>query len=306
MIEPAWVLWGLLLPAALGALTVWLCSFLERSRGEVSRWGQARMVLGLGVATACGMLAITGMPPWRPMQGPNWLLAGVLPVGMVVAWLCLISPIPRPVLHLMRFVVAMGVAPLLTYPLIPYTWTQTQAYVWWAGLGLGVWLIWWLMHRLCTAGRSRTALFVLGMTSAMLAGVTMASGYLAGGQLTATLAVVLGAGWVVMVLRRDTHCDGALIDLVVPLLYGMLVYHWHFGWTMQHPVSTHIVGIVLGLAPAGIGILSLMAGDGRKARRRVAIGMVVSACLWLVSAGLAGYEAYARVQASSEAGYYGY
>lgn len=298
MIEPTWLLLGLLAPAVFAAAVVMLLPGRDTTGlwGGVSRFG---LPIGLGMAAAVGMLALTGLPPWRPLQGQHWLVMAVIPASVVAALVGSIKAVPPAAAWMLRLVIAGGTAPLLSYALVPYTWSRVEAYAWWVGFGLWIITSWWLLHAFARRGNGRTVVFVLGATCGAIGGVTMASGYLAGGQFAASFAAMLGGGWLAMWVRdAGAGAGAAVVDLSIAPLLGMLIYNWQFGWTMQHDASPYVVAGLLASAPL---VACLPLAATRSPKRRTYRGLIVSVLLILAAAGLAGYEAFLRVQASAQA-----
>jgi hypothetical protein len=300
VIEPAWLLFGLLLPGLLGAAVVFAVTAGGNGETKPGVVKRAVLPIGLALAAAAGILTLVGLPPWKPLQGQHWLLMAVLPAAVMVAVIGSIDRIPRIVAWILRVVIAAATAPLLTRPLVPYTWSQTEAYAWWSGLGLWIAVSWVLLYVFARRGNGRMAVFVLGLTCGALGGITMASGYLAGGQYAASFALMLCGAWVAMLTRRHSDRFGAaIVDLSMAPLFGMLIYNWQFGWTMQHDAAPHLVAALLGLAPLGVCLCCLTTTAATTSKKRIVMGLLLSGVLILSAAGLAGYEALLRVQASS-------
>lgn len=300
-----WLVLGLAAPLVFGAAVTWLSYFLgtpSRSGKPAHNRAGTVLVIGTALASAVGMLALLGMPPWRPLEGTHWLLMAVLPTAMVVALLAIPDRSDTAALGwVLRILIAVGVAPLMTRPLVPYTWTQTQAFGWWMGIGVFGCLGWWLTRRFAVRHGGRLAVFVLGGTCAALAGITMASGYLSGGQLAASPALALAGAWLVMLpLGSQQRRSAALADLAYPLLLGMLVYNWQFGWRMQHDAAPYVVAGLLAVAPLGIWAAAIPVLSTRSEPIRVAVAVLVCVLPLASASGLAGYEAMLRAQAASE------
>lgn len=298
MIDPSWYLLGLLLPMVIAAAGVW---FLARGQGDTGgRLAPIGWALGIGLGSAAGLLALTGMPPWKPIQGYHWILMAVLPASMAVGLIGSIPKTPRPIVWALRAIVAGATAPLLTYSLVPHTWSQNEAYAWWAGMGAWIFVFWILMHALVERGRGRLVIFALGATAGAIGGATMASGYLVGGQFVASLAAALGGGWLATLGRGTGATVGrGVVDVTVAPMFGLLIFGWQYGWTMEHDVSPYIVAGLLAVAPLGVWAQALPGIPGRSSKQRTAASLIIVGFLIVTGLGLAGYEASLRLQPST-------
>lgn len=305
MIELTWLLISLLLPCLIAAGTVWLCLPRRDDAGTDKSWLRFAPPIGIGVAALIGMLALAGLPPWQPIEGMHWLIMAVLPASVTVALIGLIRPVPSVVVWLLRIVVAAGTVPLLTYTLVPYTWSQPQATAWWIGMGLWTCVLWYLMRLLALRGRGRLVIFVLGAVCGTIGGITIASGYLAGGQYAASLAFVILGIWLAMMWGAKSDAIApAVVDLTIAPISGWLIYNWQFGWTMQNDASPFIVAGLLAIAPLGAWVSALPVLRSRSNTQQVVFPILTTGILLAVAIGLAGYEAMLRLQESTDL--YGY
>jgi hypothetical protein len=305
VIEPRWLLLGLLLPCAIAAGSVWLLMRCREKPTSGGRWVYGVSIIGVTIAIAVGMLSLTGLPPWKPIVNLHWILMAILPAALMVALLGLSGRVPGWLVWTLRLVIACGTAPLLTYTLVPYTWSKPEAAAWWVGLGLWISVFWILMRVLAKRCRGQLVVFVLGGTCGAAGGVTIASGYLTGGQYAASLAFVLLGVWLVMLLCQIYDTVGpAIVDLTIAPLSGWLIYNWQYGWTMQNDASPFVVAGLLAVAPLGAWACRLPLLKGKSQRQQAAAAVLACGFLLALAVGLAGYEAMQRVQETSTP--YGY
>ncbi|MCH7814199.1 MAG: hypothetical protein IID40_09285 [Planctomycetes bacterium] len=294
MIEPSWYLLGLGLPMVIAAALAWALVRNKDARpGGLPAVGWS---IGIGLAMLIGLLATTGLPPWKSIQSQHWLVMAVLPAALFVALIGSISKTPKAMLWLLRVLVAAGIAPVLMQPMVHYTWDAGEAVVWLGGLGAAVLTVWVLMHLYTVRYGGRAPLFVLGATAAGVAVCTFASGSITSGQLTGSFAVALGGVWLATASGKTcTHAGPGLTDIAVPLLLGLLINSWAYSWQMQHePLASRVVAGLLLAAPLGLWVGRVSLFKRLPSVNQALVGCGVSA-LGIVSAiGIAGYEAYLR------------
>ena len=305
MIEPIWILLGLLLPCAVAAGSVYLLRMCQSGPAPKGRWLSLVSILGIAIAVAAGMVSLTGLPPWKPIEGQHWILMVILPASLLVAMFGISGYVPGIVVWPLRLIIACGMAPLLTRSLVPYTWNKPEATAWWIGIGLWISLFWFLMRLLSKQGRGQLAVCVLGGVCGILGGITIASGSLTGGQYAASLAFVLLGVWLVMLLCRNSATVGpAVVDLAIAPILGWLIYNWQYGWTMENDVSPYVVAGLLAVAPLGAWVSCLPAMQKRSKKQQIVAALLATGFLLAIAVGIAGYEAMLRMQESTDL--YGY
>ncbi len=303
IVAPVWFLYGIGLPLVIALAVVWALS-----RGKDARpggWPALGWTLGIGLATFASLLANTGLPPWKPIESTHWLVMAVAPGAMLVSLLCTWTKLPRPLLFVLRLLVAAAIAPLLLQPMLRYSWESPEATAWLLGLGLGALGIWVAMHRYVSKYGGVAPLFVLGATAASVAACTVMSGSVTAGQLAGSFAVGLGGAYLATLPGRlpgkvPTHAGPAVTDLAVPVLLGLLLNSLMYSWRMQHePWAPRVVALLLAVAPLGIWAGRLPVFKRQSAGRQALIGCCVTLGLIALALGIAGYEAYLRSRAVS-------
>ncbi len=295
MIEPSWFLLGLLLPMVIGAVAAWL--FVRGKDNPTSPLPAVGWSLGVGLGAAAGMLSLLGMPPWKPIEAHHWVLIAVLPAGVCVGLINAIPGLPKAVHWLLRLCVAGGIALALMQSQLSQ-WTTLEAGFWLGGIGAGTLGVWALLHGYAQRPSAGSAVvFVLGATAGAIGGCTIASGSIVGGQLTVSLAGAIGGGWLATQGRNaGPGLARGAVDVMVPPIFGFLVYGWYYVWQMHNAASPHIVAGLLAVAPLGLWASALPWINRRPDWQRTALSIAVSLLLIVAALGLAGYEAALRSQ----------
>jgi hypothetical protein len=333
MIEPSWILLGLLLPAMIAGASVRTQAFSFSK--PTSRLSPHAWALGIGVGAAAGMLADLGFPPWNPIEAHHWLLIAVVPAAAVGGIINAIPHVPQAVHWLLRITVSFGTVLVLLQSQLS-RWTMFECISHIGGLGMGVFIIWALVRRYSQRS-GRLTVFILGATAGAIGGCTIASGSIIGGQLTASLAAAIGGGWLAtegisivryrgggLVLDEQSieavsRCERWLasifgswmilagrsagpavtrgaVDVMFPPIFGFLIYGWYFVWQMERAASPHIVAGLLALTPLGIWASFLPWMRNRPAWQRTALALAMTFLMIIAALGLAGYEAALRNQ----------
>lgn len=302
MIASSWFFLGLLAPMLIGALGVGL---LVRGRENPSSpWPAVGWSLGIGLGATAGMLALLGLPPWKPIEAHHWVLIAVLPASVAVALFNAVPRVPQIVLWLLRLCVAGGLAFVLMQSQLPY-WSTAKSLAWLGGIGWAMLILWAILHRYAQRPNTGGSLvFVLGATAGAIGVCTIASGSILGGQLAASLAAAIAGGWLASLGRHaQPLLSRGAMDVMFPPIFGLLVFGWYYAWQMQHPASSHMVAGILALAPLGLWASALPWIIHRSIWQRTVLGVAVSLLLLAAAMGLAGYEAALRAQ-DAGASYY--
>src|SRR5688572_16651990 len=144
MITARDILLGVLLPAAVAAVTVLIGALFRPSRLR-----RALVPLGIGLGFAAGFVALLQrVPPVPPLDSVDWLCYAALAAGAVAAIDSMswhgVSNIFA--LRLVRFVAALILSSVLVWllvrPLLVFNWTGRTGYLWIAGITITMALIW--------------------------------------------------------------------------------------------------------------------------------------------------------------------
>jgi len=303
VIEPSWFLLGGLLPMVIAGAFAWALSHNKDARmGGLPAIG---WTIGIGLAALVGLLASTGLPPWKPIESKHWLVMAVVPAALLVALIGTSARMPRTLIWLLRVLVAAGIAPVLLQPMLRYAWSTGESAAWLSGLGIAVLLVWYLMHLNASRYGGRAPLFVLGATAAGLAVCTVASGSTTAGLLAGSFALALGGAYLATAKGKTcTHTGPGLTDVAVPVLLGLLINSWAYSWQMHHePWASRGVAAILLAAPLGLWIGRLPVFKRLSSVNQALVGCGVSIFMVALALGIAGYEAYLR-SSESAAGYY--
>ena len=306
-----WALLGFLLPMLIGAAGVWLLVCCNKNpSGPLPPLGWS---LAIGLGASVGMLALVGFPAWKSIEAKHWLLIAVLPAAVVVSLINTISRFPWIIHWLMRLVVVVGtVYVVLQVPIA--RWSTNEKIGWLGGIGALMLGVWALLHRYARQNinnpgtdesqRTRLLVFVLGATAGVIGGTTIASGSLIYGQLTASLAAAICGSWLATFgCKAGPISPRGMVDMIMPLSFGLLIADWYFGWRMQNPASPHIVAGLLAVAPLGLWATAVPWVRSRPRWQVTAWGVLAVFLLLIAAFGLAGYEANLRSQASGPSYY---
>ncbi len=311
MIEPSWLLLGLLLPMLIGAVGIGL--LVRRIKGLTSPLPPLGWSLAIGLGASVGMLALIGFPPWKSLEARHWVLSAVLPAAVVVGMLNAVPGFPWVVHWLLRLGMIFGTLYVLLQSPIS-RWTTNEKLAWLGGIGSAMMVIWALLHRYAMASlnqstteaadRTKLLVFALGATAGAIGGTTIASGSIIDGQFTASFAAAVGGGWLaVLGSKAGPVSPRGVVDVIFPVGFGLLVAGWHYAWRMQNPASPHIVAGLLAVAPLGLWVTAIPWVRSRPAGQRTLWSFIAVFLLIFAALGLAGYEAALRSQASGPSYY---
>ncbi len=244
-ITPQWILYGLVLPAALAAAMLALVALI-RHQHAASAWLPIAAALGVAAAYFTGHWAQGehgNWPHFPPLEATDWIALVLLPTGVCIA-LFSASRRTASLSWALRVLAALAVAPLV---LMPY-WrvddvTLTQAVATLDGPAALVLIVW-----LCTATLARrqpsAAVPVVMTLVATATGMTiLLSSWATLGMLGLSLAAALAGVSVVGLLWRGRHGAAGVVDVSVIMLAGMLISAVYFAQlTILHAV-------LLGAAP---------------------------------------------------------
>ena len=221
MIEPAWLLTGILLPIAIVLLGLELTMLLApgRQHGSVAIVG----TLATAAAFVAGYWATTGWPTFPPAESQQRMLVYMLPAAVVVGLLVSVSKVPRLLPWILRIVVAMAAPPILLLSYIKYTWSTSEAVARLTLIGLltaAVWSALVMMSRKHAGSRvPSTVMFIAGAM-----GITiMLSGSQTLGQYSLSLSATLAAIAGLALITRGSLSTVGLMDVAAAMLLGLCI-----------------------------------------------------------------------------------
>lgn len=290
MITARDILLGVLLPAAVAAMTVLLCALFVRSW----RLRSAPVPLGIGLAFAAGFAALMQrVPPVPPLDSVDWLCYAALVTGAVAAidsmsWESVSNVFA---LRLLRFAVVLYLSCVLVWllvrPLLVFNWTGRSGYLWIAAITITMAMIWLALDTLAQRAGGRALAFAMASVAALTALTVMLSGSQKLGQLGGMLTAALFAVAVLGIFFPG-----------VPVARGMVLVYATLHTSLVVTASEHVYAslrtphAVLLLAAAPLAWLGQLA-PARRPRTRAAVQILATALPAAVAAILAAF-AFAR------------
>jgi hypothetical protein len=282
MFTAADILVGFVLPAvACGAILMGAWRPWQRSvQARDGRWAGA---IAIGVGYSIAYTRLVGDLSFPPGSADNWILY-FMPVAMGVGLLfCAVGRAP-----LLRVLVVMAVCAVLNWLLLRPLIGESMAVrvvALWIAAGTIAMTLWWVLLTWISRSGPRLLGPVIAMIVAAGGAVILGNGGLAqrGGFTLGALAVVMGATVVVAAISPQFSLAGGGALAVMLVVWGTMVYGYHYiypepGWHM-----TSAMGIVLA-APALAGVIRLPSLRRRSAWVRGMAG--TAAVLVAVAAGV--------------------
>ena len=293
------ILWGVLLPAAVAAVTILGGALL----GRMWRARRALVPIGIGAAFAAGLAALLQrVPPAPPLDSVDWLFYAAIVVGVVAAVDSISWDVPvahdASVPHdarvldyasgesraprggllfwLARFTITLALATVLVWllvrPLLVFNWTGPAGYLRIALVALTASLLWFALDALARRAGGRAMALAMALVAALSALTIMLSGSQKLGQLGGLLAAGMFAG--------------AGLGLFFPLL--MTARAMVFVYVMLHAslvltASEHVyaslttLNAILLLIAAPLGWLALLVPARRPGARAAALFVAMAA-----------------------------
>jgi hypothetical protein len=193
---------------------------------------QPRALAPYTIGFLAGYYAVQGVPPFPPVESTQWLFW--LTIGLfVLAW----TPVFALNKGWLRLCVVLGVTIpslyLLLMPAFQYSWTLPVALGWMSVLAVAVIILYLGLSisdkRTLETGGDRyiaaAVLLAVTATNALILGV---SGSVVISQLAAVHASIVGAMFVVMLIRRDEKVFVSQIPFSVLLVSGLVAVGWYF------------------------------------------------------------------------------
>jgi hypothetical protein len=260
-------------------------------------------MIGVGVGIAFGVYLLDAVPKYPPREDKDRLLIVLLPAALVVeiaalalrrpSWLAWVPRLvvatvaARAVLHGSTFVAASGGE--------PPTWSTTEAWLIFTGLGLALGVEWFLLDRLASRESGTTALLSLALTTAATGIAVMLSGYAYGGYLGFPFAAALGGvAAASLVVARPRELRGA-VGLGIVALFALIVSGRFFG------ELTTTNAILLFCAPLACWLPELVPALQKRPTLRVALRPLLVAIPVGVALTLAGLQFIEDSKAKSPA-----
>ena len=258
MIEPLWLVSGLLFPAIVSAVMLWTCSFQNVPGGVVrSGWG-----LSIAAGFWIGYGATFDSLWLPPVESHEMIVLVLLPAAVAVSILGSICAVPWWLLGLGRFLSSVAAPILLLQPYWYYEWSRWAAVGWLGGLGLVGFVTWsslvHLEHRMVwDGGQANTrSSWWLPWAGAMVtggSGVTiMFSNSQTLGQLGLSMAAVLVATGMIFAIQSRLRSTQGYIDGSYLGLMGL----WVVGYFYADLVAWHVALLVVAYQMPWLGELS--------------------------------------------------
>jgi len=253
MIEPAWFFWGLVLPAAISAVVLYLWS---RGFGTW-QWAGAGWSLAVVPGFVAGYVATYGWPKIPPIESQEWVLVVLVPVAAAISAVAAWRGRGSSAIWAARWLVAVCAAPLLLQPYLKHQWSGMEALLWLAGIGVAVAGQWVSLAGLEARSSAKTEgapkggwfEWVLAGTAGGTGVVILLSGSQTLGQLGLTLACVLAAGGVAGWFGPCPEVRVGRTDVPVVVLIGL----WMSGYFYAELAILHVILLMLAPHAAWVG-----------------------------------------------------
>jgi hypothetical protein len=280
---------GLLAPALFAGVLLLLAWVSRDSAEQASRgWLGA---LALGGAYLIGQAAISGLPPFPPIQADDrlfWVVASAVALAAVDGLLG-DRRVPRLVLRaaFSCFVVWYLLARLLQRRELP------EVVTWVAGLGAALFLGWSALAAWASRRAGASVPLVLWFTTSALSVALLLSHTAKYAQMAGTLAACLGAAVVVAWLRPSFALGGGAASIVAVLHASFCIAGV---WLAATPLPTESA-LLLAVAPflaaaAEVGPLSKLSPSKAAAARLALVGLFLAPALfvaWIEAPAPSGY-----------------
>jgi len=240
--------------AITAAVVLLLCAWPWRSPRPARTSVGTVLGMALGFYLGCWFLGVR--IHWPPAEDQDRLLLLVFPAVIAVELVGAFPGRVRWLAWLLRFIVALGAAPVLLHNSIymseqagPGTreWTPAQTWMILGGLGVALLCVWELLALLTrrTDGRPVPVAVSLSLACGIAAVTVMLSAYASGGQLGLPLAGALaGATLASLVLSGRPDVNGVL-GLGVVGLFAVLVIGRFFGQLTTVNAALLFFGLLL-------------------------------------------------------------
>ncbi len=253
MIEPLWLLLGLLLPAV-ASVAVLLATRHRRCPAWLSQSGPS---LAIATGFVVGYTATYGTPVFPPVESQQWLLTAVLPATLIVSILGAINTVPSPIAWIGRLALALGTPPLLLQSYLRYTWSTGQAFTWIASLGVAIATVWALLSRLdakyAQAQTPSTRWWPLLL--AIVAGGTGIAIMMSGSQTIAQLGLTLAAVLVAVLILPGGSDQRTPRSSPIDIPFAVLVGLWLNGYFYAELLAWHTALLVLASLMPWVGLI---------------------------------------------------
>jgi hypothetical protein len=221
MIEPRWIMLGLLLPAAMAA-AVLLAVALPRRRSLGPRRAAAAWALAVAAGWTAAYLATGGVPgePWN--TGENWLL----PLGLAAALLAA-APGSLALQATLRLALMLGIAYAMMQPAILWVWAWWQTLLWVIAVGCTTWLCTTATEALGRGRAGHELPIALTITAASAGAITAMTDSMLIGQFGGALAAVMAGGAVAATLLPGRIAAHGVAAVAMPLIATVLLFGTH-------------------------------------------------------------------------------
>ncbi len=221
MIEPRWVILGLLMPALLSAATL-AGTTLPRRRTLTPRLVAVGWALAIATGWTLGYLATGGVPgkPWN--TGENWLL----PIGVAAAMLAT-TPGQVPLQLSLRLALVVGICIAMMQPAIQHAWSIPTSAAWVSGGAVVAWCCTELVVAVERRRPGRDLPVALALTAAAAGLVTAMTDSITVDQFGLVLAAVLAGGAATALLLPAHLAPRGHAAVAMPLLTAVLLFGTH-------------------------------------------------------------------------------
>jgi len=266
-----------------------LVLIIGRRASRDSLRGRWASLLALGCGLAAGDLALRLLPRCPPANGLDRFLTIVLPAAFLIELPAAAGGVPRRLVTLLRFALAVAIGPILLYGSVyldgPHRqWTTSEASLILGAAAAALVVVWQLLERLeeRSSGAAVPVALALTLQSAGLA--IMLAGYLKGGAAAFPIAASLAG---VALASRGLSQSASLpspLGVAVVSLYGILLIGRFFGG-----LSTGTALVML-LAPLAAWIAEFPPLRPRTPRLLGALQILLTAIPLLAVLGLAARD----------------
>ncbi len=302
MIQPIWLLWGIVLPVAISAAV--LLAAAGPWGGSRGRWTQVAGIIGLALAMGTGIWSVEGLPGWPPASAMHRFLCFVLPAIVIIELLATCSRKLRPLIWGLRAALVIALPRVLLHGSVylveqPFSedrlWTWPQELAWLMGIAavtLAAWLSLSVLQRRGAVIATRLILVVMATGTGLVIATNNA-------QSTGQMAFSLAAALVALTLASlllPRGIDALAVGLAIISLAALLITALFFA-----PEFRLSDALLLMLAP----VAALLADIPWIHRRRPFLVGVIRVALVAIIVGIAVIPSLIRFvpTIASELGY---
>lgn len=248
MIEPSWLLCGLVLPAVVAFICL-MALFRAGKSASTLRGGRA-LVISLGLGFISGYIASMGPPPWPPTVDEHWLVYLLVPAAVIVTVFNQSAKVPTSLKWIGRAMLAGLTPALLLMPVIRREWNPLEAALYLAAIALLILCLDVSLHLLATRRPVRSLLAVLFIVASATGMVVFLSDSARTGQISLTLAAAIAGALLATLLLRRAISVAAAGHLSVIVLSAIWINFWFYVQVTPTPIEAIKLALLIPALPA--------------------------------------------------------